>query len=485
MKSEDFLKHLLDELRALPSETEWCEFKVSNCKPQEIGEYISALSNSACLHEKDHAYLVFGIETGTHVIKGTKFQPRKEKVGNEELENWLATQLNPRIDFEIIEFKYENFPIVLIKIDPSNTRPVAFRSTKYIRVGSYKKKLSDHPEKERKIWERTNKKVFEKEMAAHNCSGDEVLGLLDYKKYFSLIGLPFTSNPDFILEKFIAEKLIVKNRDRFNITNLGAILFASNLEAFEGLARKSVRVIIYKGKNRLHTVKEKNGRKGYAAGFEELIQYISDQLPTNEEVGKALRRQVKMYPEIAVRELIANALIHQDFRESGTGSMVEIFDDRMEISNPGRPLISTMRFIDHNPQSRNEKLAHFMRRTNICEERGSGIDKVVSQCELFQLPAPEFLAGENSLKAILYSQRHLKRMSRKDKIRACYFHCCLKYVSNELMTNTSLRDRFKIEKRNYAIISRIIADSIGEKLIKDFDPSNKSRKFAKYIPIWA
>ena len=192
-----------------------------------------------------------------------------------------------------------------------------------------------------------------------------------------------------------------------------------------------------------------------------------------------------MYPEIAVRELIANALIHQDFRESGTGSMVEIFDDRMEISNPGRPLISTMRFIDHNPQSRNEKLAHFMRRTNICEERGSGIDKVVSQCELFQLPAPEFLAGENSLKAILYSQRHLKRMSRKDKIRACYFHCCLKYVSNELMTNTSLRDRFKIEKRNYAIISRIIADSIGEKLIKDFDPSNKSRKFAKYIPIWA
>ena len=80
MKSEDFLKHLLDELRALPSETEWCEFKVSNCKPQEIGEYISALSNSACLHEKDHAYLVFGIETGTHVIKGQNFSHEKKKL---------------------------------------------------------------------------------------------------------------------------------------------------------------------------------------------------------------------------------------------------------------------------------------------------------------------------------------------------------------------------------------------------------------------
>ena len=88
----------------------------------------------------------------------------------------------------------------------------------------------------------------------------------------------------------------------------------------------------------------------------------------NEEIGMAFRKDVKMFPELAIRELVANALIHQDFTERGAGPMIEIFDDRVEVINPGKPIMSTMRFVDHNPQSRNEKLAHFMRRLNICEE---------------------------------------------------------------------------------------------------------------------
>jgi ATP-dependent DNA helicase RecG len=148
------LEALLNELRALPSETEWVEFKLNNIEPQSIGEYISALSNSACLHQKDSAYLVFGVENVTHVVKGTKFRPKKEKIGNQEIENWLATQLSPPIDFKVFEFTYDGCPVIIIKIDPTYNTPVRFKSTEYIRVGSYKKKLADHPEKERKIWKR-------------------------------------------------------------------------------------------------------------------------------------------------------------------------------------------------------------------------------------------------------------------------------------------------------------------------------------------
>ena len=178
-------------------------------------------------------------------------------------------------------------------------------------------------------------------------------------------------------------------------------------------------------------------------------------------------------------------LIHQDFFEGGAGSMVEIFANRIEITNPGVPLIPTDRLIDNSPQSRNEKLAKFMRRFNICEERGSGIDKVISAVELYQLPAPEFIIEDNSFKVVLYAHKTLRQMNKIDKVRACYQHCVLKYVSREFMTNESLRERFNIDKKNYSTASRIISDSISSEFIKVLDPSNTSKKNIKYIPFWA
>jgi len=144
-------------------------------------------------------------------------------------------------------------------------------------------------------------------------------------------------------------------------------------------------------------------------------------------IEQALRREVKMFPEIAVRELVANALIHQDFTESGTSVMVEIYDERMEISNPGKPFISPDRFIDEY-QSRNERLADLMRRLGICEEKGSGVDKVIQAAEAFQLPAPDFRVGEKRTSVLLYGHKDFEDMDRNDRIRATYQHSCLRYV---------------------------------------------------------
>ncbi len=157
----------------------------------------------------------------------------------------------------------------------------------------------------------------------------------------------------------------------------------------------------------------------------------------------------------------------------------------MEITNPGKPLIDPLRFVDHSPESRNEILARFMRRLRICEERGSGIDKVVFECEFNQLPAPEIIVGDNYTRIILHGSRTYAEMDKQNKIRACYLHACLKYASGENMTNQSLRERFGIGEKNYPMVSRIIAETIDAKLIKDPDPENKSRKYAKYVPYWA
>ncbi|MFD0966126.1 RNA-binding domain-containing protein [Seminibacterium arietis] len=490
MKTEE-LQQLLKSLVNQPNESEWLEFKLNYHSDAEIGQRISALSNAACIHQQNYAYLVFGVEDKTHNIIGTHFKPKsakakgeKRKDSKEELENWLAQRLNPRVDFTIEEFEYEDKPISLFKIPATYNQPVEFSHTAYIRVGSYTRKLNEFPEKARKIWKNSTNNIFEERIAQENLQPDQIIELLDTQSYFELMKIPYPSNRKGVLEKFCSEKFILLNTDgRYNITNLGALLFAKDLNYFEQLKRKAVRVIVYESKNKLNTVREVIENKGYAVGFKNLIAWINGQLPSNEIIGQALREEIRMYPEIAIRELIANALIHQDFNEKGF-PMVEIFSDRIEISNAGLPLIVPDRFIDEY-QSRNEKLADVLRRARICEEKGSGIDKVISWVEAFQLPAPNFIVQNKHTKTILYAHQALNRMSKKDKIRATYQHCCLCYVNNEKMTNQSLRERFKIDDRNSAIVSRIISETLSENLIKNDDPDAKSKKYAKYIPYWA
>jgi len=473
------LNILLEEFKALPQESEWVEFKHNNSNPQEIGEYISALSNSAYLENKEFGYLVFGIEDKTHKTLGTTFKPRETKISTQEMENWLVTQLEPKIDFKIFEFAHQEKNIVIFQIDAANNRPVSFKGIAYIRIGSYKKKLKEHPEKESKIWQKSKNIIFEKELALKNISADKVLELLDYPSMFRLLNIPLPPNRDAILAKLEEEKLIVVRLKKYSITNLGAILFANDLNSFEGLERKAPRVIVYKGNNKLKAIKEQEGKFGYGVAFERIVNYVNDILPSNEEIGRVFRKEVSVYPAVAVRELIANALIHQDFSISGSSVMIEIFDNRIEITNPGKPLIDTDRFIDHSPESRNEKLARFMRRIKICEERGSGIDRVITEVEIFQLPAPEFIDGNNYTRVILYSPKSLRQMSKQDKIRACYQHSVLKYLSGEFMTNQSLRERFDIEKKNYSIVSRLIKEAVLAGAITEYDNSRM------YVPFWA
>lgn len=473
---------LLNELVKHPNESEWVEFKLNFHSPEEIGERISALSNGACIHNQSFAYLVFGVEDKTHTIKGTTFKAKSHKKGNEDLEHWLATRLNPRIDFSIYEFDYEtNRHISIFEIPATKNQPIEFLNQAYIRVGTITRKLNDFPEKQAKIWKKETI-PFEKEIAKENLNAADITKYLSPETYFDLMNLPYPSEQKGVIDKFMDEGLIIKNK-AYSITKLGALLFAKNLTDFESVERKSVRVIVYKGKNKVETEREQIGSKGYALGFEGLVDWINSQLPANEEIGKALRKDTRMYPEIAIRELVANALIHRDLTEKGF-PMVEVFSDRIEISNAGTPLVTPDRFIDAY-LSRNEKLADLMRRIGFCEEKGSGLDKVIFFNELYQLPPINVIVAENRTRLTMYCYKTLNKLDKKEKIRACYQHACLKYVSNEKMTNQSLRERFKIEDHNYSIASRIIRDALIEGVIKEDDPESKSRKYASYLPIWA
>lgn len=481
----DYLHSLLHELCKQSSETEWLEFKHNNCEPEAIGEYISALANSAAYHGKAAGYMVWGVKDETHEVIGTTFSPSTAKVGNENLENWLLRLLAPKLNFHFYEFWCADQPVVILEIQAASHLPVQFKQQEFIRIGSHKKKLKDHAERERDLWRIFDTTPFELKVALDHLNGNEVLEVLDYESYFKLLGASLPAGSDNILRALEAERLIaLDDAGLWNITNLGAILFAKSLSNFPGIKRKAVRVIHYRGDGRIETIREYEGSRGYAVGFEKLIAFINDMLPSNEVIGQALRKEVPMFPELAIRELVANTIIHQDFNEKGNGPMIEIFSQRMEITNPGAPLMPTERFLDTPPKSRNELLASLMRRIGVCEERGSGVDKVVHETEYYQLPAPSFETLAESTRAVLFAHKDLSEMDKADKIRACYLHACLRFVERKDMTNSSLRERFSVKEKNRAIVSRIISDTLDAGLIFPFD-ENQGRRHAKYVPFWA
>lgn len=440
-------------------------------------------------HEKLLRYCAaFANEKGGHFILGVTDKLPRKVVGTNaflnigDIKSKILDSLNIRVD--VYELMHPDGRVLVFEI-PSRPigHPLELGGAYYMRSGESLMPMTQ--DQLRRIFAE-GKSAFLDDNATHKLSADEVVAALDIQSFFDLMKLPLPATRDAILERLISEKLVRSNNDNFFITNLGGILLAKDLRHFDSLQRKAVRVIKYRSNNKLETERDHIIYKGYASGFEDLIEYINGQLPMNEIIGTALRKEVRMYPEIVIRELVANALIHQDFDQTGTSVMIEIFSDRVEITNPGQPLIMADRFLDAY-QPRNERLADIMRRMGICEEKGSGIDKVVLNTEHYQLPAPDFRIKPYHTTVVLFAYKDFDLMTAADRVRACYLHCCLKYVNNERMTNQSLRERFKLDdtRAKTAIVTHILTTAMEQGQIKAGDPDNTSKRYASYLPFWA
>lgn len=483
------LETLVDRLRQYESETSWFEFKHNNYEPDMIGQDISALANSAAYMEKSCAYMIWGIDDTTHEVVGTKYDQHTLKIGNQEIESWLRNLLskNAEFDFHKISLKDSignNQMVIVLIIYRATMQTVTFKKVDYIRVGSYTKKLNDYPQIQAQIWDKIRNYRFEEQYAKQDLSLDEALQQLDCTAYFDIMGIPIPTDIKGITHYMEEESIIIKqDNGLYAITNLGAILLAKRLSSFSRIERKAIRVVQYQDKSRINMLKEEVSNKGYAIGFEEILKYMEALLPSQEPIMGALREKVLAYPTIAIREAVANALIHQDFSVTGTGVVVEIFSNRIEITNPGIPLVDIYRIVDNPPKSRNEKLASLMRRLRMCEELGTGWDKIIMSCELQQLPAPHIDIYEENTKVTLFSKVRFFDLSMQDKLWACYMHSCVQYIQDEFLTNSSLRVRFGVEEKSSASISRLIKEACEKGLIKKLEDT--APRHTKYIPIWA
>lgn len=458
-----------------PAESERLEFKEAKQQfdTTKLLRYCVALAN----------------EGGGHLVLGVSNKLPRRVVGTQAFA--AAADLNDiksrivgklRIRVEALELAHADGRVLVLAV-PSRPvgQPLDFDGAYLMRAGEDLVPMT--PDQLRRIFAEGQPDWFS-QAAKQGASADEVIALLDTQTYFDLLRLPYPTTRDGVLSRLSGEGLIVQAAG-WTITNLAAILLAKRLDMFSpALARKAPRVVIYEGVDKTQTREDKPGNRGYAVGFESLVDFVHSAAPQNRSIEQVVREEVKMFPKQALRELIANALVHQDFLATGASVMIEMYADRVEISNPGTPPISVERFIDEY-RSRNERVADLMRRLGICEEKGSGVDKVVKAVEAHQLPPPDFRVGEVRTTAVLFSYKEFEKLDRNERVRAAYQHRCLHYVSNEQMTNQTLRERFGLPANKAESVSRTIRDAVEQNKIKIADPEQSSLRYRRYIPYWA
>lgn len=462
----------IDLWRQAPTENQRLEFKEAKTQfdSRKLHEYCVALAN----------------EGGGILLFGIADKPPRPVVGTQALPDVVAAAeklfqaIGFRVDLEEVAHPAGR---VLVFHIPSRPRGTAYHlGGKYLmRAGESLVPMSE--DQLRRIFAEGEPDWLE-EYSKKDLDSQQVIELLDTQTYFELLKRPYPTDRAGVMDRLMQERLVDEQNGGFAIRRLGALLLARRLDEFPDIARKAARVVVYTGTSKLETKLDQSGTKGYAVGFQGLVKFVMSQLPQNEVIEDALRKEVKLVPEVVIRELVANALIHQDFTIGGASVMVEVYVNRVELSNPGEPIVPVERFID-GYQSRNERLADLMRRMHICEEKSSGIDRVVQAAEVYQLPAPDFRAGHRRTVVTIYGPKPFEDMDRNDRVRACYQHCALKWVMSERMTNQSLRERFHLGEDKAAIASQIISATIEAGLIKPDESVGGSRKFARYLPFWA
>jgi ATP-dependent DNA helicase RecG len=462
----------IDLWRRAPSEHQNLEFKEAKNQfdRDKLSAYCVAIAN----------------EGGGRLVLGVADSPPRPVVGSAAFLNLVeaADRLFVRIGFrvEVEEIAHPDGRVVIFHI-PSRPRGTAYHlDGKYLmRSGQSLVPMSE--DRLRVIFAEGGPDWLE-EPSLTGLSSQEIIDLLDTQSFFDLMKQPYPTDRSGVLDRLIRDRLIDQQDGGFVVRRITALLLAKRLDHFPDLARKAPRVVVYIGESKLETRIDQPGQRGYAVGFPGLVSFVMAQLPQNEVIENALRKSVKLLPQDSIRELVANALIHQDLSIGGASPMIEVYSNRIEISNPGEPIVPVERFID-GYQSRNERLADFMRRMSICEEKSSGIDRVVHQAEVFQLPAPDFRAGHRRTIVTVFGPKSFEEMDREDRVRACYQHCALRWVVSERMTNHSLRQRFGLSESKAAVTSQVISATIDAGLIKPDEAVRGSRKYARYLPFWA
>lgn len=474
---EKAIEILKNSLYPIPSELNELDWKSGlSDKTERLAQHISAFANL-----KGGGLLVYGVNND-----GTCFSLHKDEIDKtiQTLGNIALNNLVPSVPIEHSVMDFEGHTLLFVYIPEQGDKPVHLRGkdiySTYYRSAGQTVKMSKTQVKA--LIATSQGITFEQQIAKENLTKEDILDLINYETLYRMLGKNVPQSVDTIIESLSSYHLCTQIGSSWAITNLGAILFAKNLKNFAGLLGHEVIVRKYVGVNNRQQEFEKHGTYGYAVGFEGLINFIVRN--TSIEGIDVKRQAIPTYPRVSIREFVANALVHQDFGITGMPVTIEIFSNRISITNAGAPLNDINRLIDLPPQSRNEQLAQMMFTLGICERRGSGIDRAIAAIEDMFLPPVKFSKSEVHTRVFMYPPKKFKDMTKQEKISACYQHACLKFEDGGVINNQSVRERFELSKNDSSVASRIISDTMEAGFIKPADIETASKKYMTYIPFY-
>jgi ATP-dependent DNA helicase RecG len=395
----------VDGFLKLPAETEWVEFKHNNDNPQMIGEYLSAISNSAALECQPFGYIVWGIEDGTHNVVGTTFKPRQKKgQGNEDLEPWSNKLLSPRINFRIFEFDTDDgTPVVLFEIQAANTAPVAFSGRRYVRVGSHKKLLGEHPEKERRLWEIVSGPAVD--WSAEICESATIDSLDPeaIRRARSEYADRFEGDPKKAhLAKEVWEWDDVSFLNKIKVAIDGrltraALILLGKAESTHHVAPAQPRMTwILKDDNNV----ERDYRHydpPFLLAVDDLLENVRNLTVRHLPDGTLFPINVSQYDPWVMRETLHNCIAHQDYGKAGRIIVVEQ-PDSLLFTNLGAFYPGSVEevVVRDSPQeySANPLLAQAMVNLNMIDTIGSGIKRTFRIQRDRNFPMPTYDLSE-------------------------------------------------------------------------------------------
>ncbi len=381
---------LIDRLRALPTETEWLEFKRNRYEPQQLGEYLSALANAACLSGETRGYLVFGIDNGTHDVGGTDFDPYATKAkGNQDLLPWLAAGLRPNSGFEPRVVAHPDGRVVLFEIGPANGEPVSFYGTPYIRIGTSKTELGKHPEKARALWTRGS------DWSAEVCPTAS-LADLDPDAVAQARVQFVIKHPGQAADVEMWDDTTFLNKARVlkqgAVTN-AALLLLGRTESATLLSPAVAKISwILKDADNRELDYEHFGPPFLLVG-DRLLKRIRNLIVRALPSGTLFPQEITQYDPWVIREALHNAIAHQDYRRHGRIVVVE-FPDRALLTNVGDFLPGDVETVIRQdaPQAlyRNPFLADAMVELNLIDTQGGGIKRMFETQRRRSFPLPDY-----------------------------------------------------------------------------------------------
>ena len=351
----------------------------------------------------------------------------------------------------------------------------------------------------RLIWEKSSRlfiDVEEKEapegrnersIVASALSGSEVLELLNTEAYIRLSRMEIADNKEDQLRYLEKLGLIKKAGSTYQIPLFSVYLLARNLSDFNRLAGKRVRIVSYDSNDNLCTVIcDKEFKDGIVEAFASVFKEVVRLIPRHEKIDSGSGRRLIEFsiPQAVIREVLSNAFAHQDLSSEEDGIVIEIFKNRVEITNSGKPVLDQLHFLDGAPTIKNKRVFTEMKNLGLVDGQGYGWRKIVKELESRSLPAPEIKIRKNSITVTIWFEKPLKLLSLDQRNWTVYLHTVLRYLLNEPANNASLRQRLNLPESKSSTVSKLFRQAAEGGLVKPFD-QHSSNKTKKYVPAWS